>query len=323
MGKRRVTTRLYIGRETRLSPLAIRRERRSTERLYIGRGYAAHTPRMGATMDTPHRRYVDLSAMLSGVSLHPDKPAECHEDFYDPQIAAGTPNGAFCGRWTTEDIAQMLSDIGCLQRWQSYGFSKIWIEFSSGIPRRHTLEVWTQTGETSELLMQLVVWLDYLTIDRLQAAYPVFHVEHLRLQRPGMSPGADSLPGQDFASSGLLRQVFGIVKKMACALGASLISEIPQYFHTAYIFSEFFVYADSEMEMIFRAAKRDLMTGNTRLCDVSRAFERGQVLWKGQTYLWPTEVQVCALSHELARSLAVPADQIVTEPFKIQQIPTA
>ena len=307
-------------------PCGIRRPRDAqTARLCIGRGYAFGIRRadLETPMDTPHRRYVDLSAMLSGVDLYQTKPLGCSEDFYDPEAIAGTPDGRFCGRWTVDETAQMLSDTGCLARWQSYGFSKIWVELPNNTPNRHTLEVWTQTDTGSELLLQLVVWLDYIRIYRLRAAYPAFCVEHLRLQRPGIAPGPNSLPGQGFASSGLLRNVFGMIKNMACALGAALITEIPEYFHTAYLFSEFFVFADAEMERIFRAAKRDLMAHGAKLGDVSRAFETGNVIWKGQPYLWPTEFQVCALSHELAHQLAIPADQIEPEPFKIRQIPKA
>ncbi len=256
--------------------------------------------------------------MLSGVSLHPTRPDDCVGDFYDPQDTRHAPKDTFCGRWSADDLARMLADTGCLTRWKACGFSRIWIECTHDCAQRHTLEVWTQTGAASELLLQAVIWLDYIHIDRLHASFPAFCVEHLRLQRPGEMPGPCSLPGQDFASSGLLRNVFGMIKNMACALGAALITEIPEYFHTAYIFSEYFVFADAEMERIFRAAKRDLMSGASRLCDVSRAFETGRVLWKGRPYLWPTEFQICALSHELERQIEIPPDQIEPERFKIQ-----
>ena len=251
--------------------------------------------------DTPLRRYGSLSQMLSGVSLIEHQPAEAIAAFYDdPQP------GLFCGKWTPDEIAGVFSETGCLAHWHGQGYSRIWIEIGNSIaPNRHELEVWTQTGEHSELLMQLIVWLDYLKIDRLGLILPQFYVEHLRLQQPQIQPTAGLWPGQDFPSSGVLRRVFGVLKKWACTLGAALITGIPEYFHTAWLFSEFFEFIDPEMESLFRGITRDLHVTPANLGDISQAFEDGNIFYNGVQWLWPTEMQAYGLSHELEEALRV------------------
>lgn len=172
-------------------------------------------------------------------------------------------------------------------------------------PHRFDLEVWTRVEEHAELLLQLTIWLEYTHIDRLNASFPSFSVEHLRLQAPGRPSLRQLMPGQDFASSGMLRRIFAVLQKWACELGAQIMTEIPEYFHTAYIFSEYFTFADCEMEILFRKMKHDLFLQETSLAQISSAFENGRVVFNNKVWLWPTEMQVFALSHELADELAV------------------
>ena len=251
--------------------------------------------------DTPLRRYGALSEMLSGVSLVEHRPAEARAAFYEAPRA-----GLFCGRWSANEIAGILAETGCLSHWQEQGYSHIWIETGNAIAsNRHELEVWTQIEDHSELLMQLIVWLDYIRIDRLGQIFPQFYVEHLRLQQPQVQPTGVLWPGQDFPSSGILRRIFGVLKNWACSLGASLITGIPEYFHTAWLFSEFFEFIDPEMESLFRGIQRDLHVTPMNLGEISHAFESGHIFYNGARWLWPTEMQAYALSHELEQSLRV------------------
>lgn len=276
--------------------------------------------------DTPQRRYQALSQMLSGVTLiqAQNRPVSCSGEFFIDLTAS--PNDLFCSRWSVQDIADAFLDSGCFEHWKSRGFSRIWVELPPhSDAHRYELNVWTQTGEQSELLMQLVIWLEYIEIERLQATFPAFCVEHLRLQLPHTAFSKPPLPGQDFASSGMLRRIFGLLKNWACQLGAEIITEIPEYFHTACIFSEFFTFIDPEMEALFRAMKRDLLAKNAMLSDVSSAFEKGFVQFEGKQWLWPTEMQAFGLSHDLNDKLHISPDFSGISHFSISHMtaPTA
>ncbi len=263
--------------------------------------------------DSPQRRYGPLSDMLSGVRYVSGRPETCDGDFFHSPVP-----DKFCGRWNAADLVPFFSDTGCMAHWASLGYHKIWVEIDPvEIPNRYGMSVWTNVGQNAEILMLLVVWLDYLHIDRLQRAFPSFGVEHLLLQSPGCKLIRPLLPGQECAPSGLLRRIFGILRMWACMLGAQVISEIPQYFHTAHIFSEYFTYADTEMEGLFRAICRDLLPSRN-VADVSRAFEAHRVLYNGQPWIWPTEVQVCGLSHDLSALLAEPRTCLDSGRFSMQ-----
>ena len=267
-------------------------------------------------IDSPQRRYNNLSRMLSGVVLHPfgDVPGDAADTFF---IRDSDP-GLFCHKWSVRNIVDTFLDAGCFKHWQGLGFSKLWVELPDPVcPQRFDLEVWTSVGDRSELLMQLTVWLEYTHIDRLNASFPSFSVEHLRLQAPGLTPTRRLLPGQEFASSGMLRRVFAVLQKWACELGAQMMTEIPEYFHTACIFSEFFTFADQEMEQLFRKMKHDLLTDAGALARVSTAFEEGRVMFEGKTWLWPSDMQAFALSHELAGRLVVRDDFLNIPSFRI------
>lgn len=268
--------------------------------------------------DTPAHRYGALSDMLSGVSLHPRSDAS-KDAFCPPKHLT-----AFCGLWTPRDLTLTMAQAGCLAHWKSQGFTDISLSLdASPFPNRHGFSVWTRLGDTQELLMNIVVWLEYLTIERLNHTYPAFCVEHLRLQNPASNLTNDALPGQDYPSSGMLRRVFGMIGTWAAATGAALITEIPEYFHTAVIFGRFFTFADAEMERIFRAMKRDLLPASPSHRDIANtsiAFEQARVTCNTTPYLWPTEMQTFALSHDLTRALRIPDDEISLAHFDF--IPT-
>ena len=171
-------------------------------------------------IETPQTRYHELSEMLSGVNLYEHRPNHCLGDFYDL-----TRDNRFCGRWTPQEISQLLADTGCVSHWESLGFADLRIEIGHDFDNQYELSVWTRFQDADERLLYLIVWLEYIEIERLSASYPAFCVEHLRLQLPGKSFTQTPMPGQDYASSGLLRRVFGMIKLWATQTGAALITE--------------------------------------------------------------------------------------------------
>lgn len=259
--------------------------------------------------DSPRRRYGALSDMLSGVKLIESPPEPLSKPL-------PPPSPLFCNRWTADDIAQTLFETGTAAHWKKQGFRDLIVDVTpSNIPSRHAFNVWTTLDNASrELLALVVVWIEQTYLDDFDLTIPTFCVEHLRLQNPSITPSKDLLPGQDFHSSGQLHRIFGILRYWATCTGARAITEIPEYFHTAYIFSRHFTYADQAMESTFRAMCRDLLPDlnseipvaeslRSAVARVSRAFESGRVRRDGSAYYWPTELQIYALDRDLEYQL--------------------
>ncbi len=251
-------------------------------------------------IDTPDRRYGPLSDMLSGVRLLPPK---------DGQNSVNPGNHRFCNIWSANDVSRIFLETGALHHWKDQGFRDLIVDIPpQNHPARHALEIWTAFDGVRELLMQAVVWLDLTHIEEFDCVIPCFCVEHLRLQTPAAQRSRDLLPGQDFPSSGQLRRIFGILRYCAISCGSAAMTEIPEYFHTAYIFSRFFSYIDRPMEATFGAMRRDLIDAadlrraslHETVARVSRAFEEEKILCNGSIYRWPTELQIYPLDPDLA-----------------------
>ncbi|MCL2325298.1 MAG: hypothetical protein FWC40_02160 [Proteobacteria bacterium] len=269
------------------------------------------------------QRYGSLSKMLSGADLFRrcEAPPRLSTDFFFPDSA-----GDFCGMLSLEDIQRDFFDTNILSTWQAQGHARIWVTVpGQQEPGRHELQVWSQISDKSELLLQLIVWLEYVCIERFEMAFPAFCVEHLRLQNPLSLPHPNhKLPGQDFAPSGTLRKVFALLQHWASRCGAQLITEIPQYFHTAYIFHPYFHYVDLPMAAIFHQIQTDLLPPNPTPNDIARlsmAFESGLVMHNDTPYLWPTELQAHGLSCDLAKNLAVHPSHDLDGHFSISNPP--
>lgn len=300
---------------------------------------AVTMPVYASQTDCPARRYGALNDMLSSVCLieknEGDKQTRLHQfgaffpspshpiketaNFYAANSFSTPPSlpylphlnrentashGLFCDRWTANDILNILQETNALNAWKNLGFRQICLEIEPQIyPNRHALNLWTIDDDKAELLMQIVVWLEYIKIDNIDAILPAFCVEHLRLQAPNIIPQNHLLPGQDFASTGMLRRIFGIIRHWATCTGAALITEIPEYFHTAYIFSRYFSYIDNEMQRTFLAMIRSLLPTSPSHDDITRisyAFEAQKIQKNNTTYLWPTEMQAYIMNHELS-----------------------
>lgn len=250
-------------------------------------------------------RYGPLSENLSGLKLY-SRHAKPEGLTRDPFL---TPcEGLVFGRWTVEEIAVQLQETGVMGKWHEQGHQQIWIEMGScNHQYRYELRVWTDQGDVSEMLVNLIVYLEFVAIEKLNASFAAMSVDHLRLQNPKCKGDKRPLaPGQDFASSGVLRPIFGLIKYWATVLGAEVILQMPEYFHSAMIFGQVFRYVDVEMAQIF-AEIQSQMLGETpsqdAIVELSKAFEAGQILCNDNPYLWPTEMMAYALSHELNERL--------------------
>lgn len=246
---------------------------------------------------TPYIRYSAFSNFLSGVSLYPrtTPPQNRAADFFDLN------SDLFCGVADEKALTRLLNDVGMIRAWHAQGHQNIWLTLQNDADC-HTLSVWTAFQEKAELLMHAILWLEYIHIDALDLTVPSICVEHLRLQNPRASFGAaEAMPGQDYPSSGLFKTAFALAQNLAAKTGALCLTEVPQFFHTAWLFSSHFEYVDPEMAAVFKKMNQDLLPPRPLFEDVlrvSRAFEAKRVLCNQSVWCWPTELQAFPLTHD-------------------------
>lgn len=250
---------------------------------------------------TPYLRYPSFSNFLSGVSLYPRTvpPEHRASDFFSLK------DGLFCGVADEANLLELLQDTGMIGAWKAQGHQKIWITHRMTAVDCYELSVWTEFRDQAEFLMHAILWLEYIHIDAQDITLPSVCVEHLRLQNPraAFSVEREAMPGQDFPSSGLFQHAFAVAKNIALRTGALCLTEVPQFFHTAWIFSSHFQYVDPETAAIFEKTKHDLLPASPTFSDVlrvSRAFEEHRVFCNHTLWYWPTELQATPLDHQLS-----------------------
>ncbi len=248
---------------------------------------------------TPHLRYTAFSDFLSGVTLMPRDQVPPHlvSDFFRSR------DDAFAGVLSQDEVMEALRDLGVTPIWSAQGHHHIWLAIERPFEHCHVLSVFTEVRGEAELLMHAILWLEYTVFEAQQLVLPSVCVEHLRLQNPLADFGTRApLPGQDFPSSGLYSRVFGLARLVGAKTGALCLTEVPQFFHTACLFSERFSFVDAEMRAIFGAMQQDLL-GERRdfsaIAEVSRAFERGEVWCDDQVWAWPTELQAYSIDRSV------------------------
>ena len=243
-------------------------------------------------MLTATHRYQTLSPLLSGVTLYGYN--HFSEDITRCAFSLPWETGLFLGHWDLDTLFQDLNDFGFLQKWKSQGHEKIWLEIAPETEKGLSeLSVWTEYDAHSELLMHLIVWLEFTRISATGDVYSSLSVEHLRLQNPS-SDNMALLPGQDFPPSGLMFNAFHFIRHLASVLGTEIITEIPEYFHTACLFQKCFTYIDPKMQALFEEFQKQYLDDQKSMNDIrkiSKDFEEGKIIRDGKPYYWPTEMQ--------------------------------
>lgn len=248
---------------------------------------------------TPEIRYTAFSNFLSGVTLYArlSEPRDRASSFFDLR------SDCFAGVYTESGLTELLGDVGLLPAWREQGHKKIWLKTTSPYEDCHILSVFSEVNGVAELLLHAVVWLEYAHFDSVGLTLPTLCVEHLRLQNPRAHFDRQALPGQDFPSSGLYYQTQAIARHVGLKTGALCVTEVPQYFHTAYLFSKKFIFVDNEMCGIFNKVCKDLLPERHsffEVAQVSRAFEENRVRSDGEPWSWTTEMQAMSLDKDVS-----------------------
>ena len=229
-------------------------------------------------------RYRYLSKFLNSVRLRA-LPV-------DDEVRVLWERGDFLGMRDADSVCDDFKVFGFFSVWHEQGYGSIRVAVTNRELGCSCVEVFTEIGGVWEYLLQAVVWVEDVEIGGV--FYRSLSVEHLLLQQPGVE-AERILPGQYFAGSGQLRRFFNLLRYWGEAAGAACLCAIPEYFHSAVMFSSAFHYADEVMQEIFDGyCRRFLANGRPDgLAVASHLFESGQVYDdSGNVYRWPTELMV-------------------------------
>ena len=223
-------------------------------------------------------------------------------------------SGLFMDAYTTEGLRRALERFGFLDLLRDKGFADLRLSTRTDDPDRQMTRIHFGQEDPGHLLVELVVRFFTLVSPEVaveqgaEPSYRVLSIEWLLMQDPtaAFTDERPPLPGQDHPGLGLGRFTVELLRLMAEGLNLCGLSNNPQHYHNAYLYSKQMLCFDPEQQGRLEAMKRDL--GRLPLVEASRAVDAGRLrdAETGEQVSWSGPVQVMPVSPALNSYFARP-----------------
>jgi len=208
-------------------------------------------------------------------------------------------------------IELSLEEVGILGRVRDFGFPDPVVDIVFGGDFGDTIRL-LDGGEHRDLLMELRVSRNRRMLPGMELLY----VEWLRLQNPRMpfGPTQQKLPGQDYPSLGLLREVVAWIVLLAERLGLDGVASTSSAYYMAVLGRHHLRFVDPVAKATFEALYT-LLHGMP-LAEAEGALAEGRVVdtKTGQVVQWEPTVTVLPVSERLRERSATAPPQPPSSP---------
>ncbi|MCF7796260.1 MAG: hypothetical protein K9N11_01540 [Lentisphaeria bacterium] len=223
----------------------------------------------------------------------------------DDLFADGRPiqsSNLFLGKYSRDGIALIIKRFGFDRLLRRRGLGHLDIVCDTSDPYRHILRIYHNKQHTTEnLVCELVAHQDVLRVkNTLESAYPfgaikVVNIEWMILQNPTaqFTPTRPPLPGQQYPGLGIGDEVLALLIIMGRHLQVDGLLNVPQYYHTALMFSKRFNFINPQMQATVQTITRDLWKRH-RLATIAWAiyYECLYDEFRGKYFVWEPEEQL-------------------------------
>jgi len=216
----------------------------------------------------------------------------------------------FLGIFSNSGLKYILKEFHIIEELEKRGLTNINTEIETSDSHTHKLYVYTGEPNPSNVICELVCKKGPLHFEKgLLDSYPTIpmsflQVEWLLLQNPRkkFSEERPRLPGQSYPGLGLGKHLMILLVIMAKAMGLDGIINKPHFFHTAFIFSQKFIFVDPCKQAEVEALNRDLLK-NYSFYDLAWAsnFECIINMKTHKKFIWEPEFLIYPMGKKISK----------------------
>eukprot|EP00732_Lithocolla_globosa_P003499 Lithocolla_globosa_v1_NODE_2836_length_1853_cov_17.979422.p1 type:complete len:332 gc:universal NODE_2836_length_1853_cov_17.979422:1702-707(-) len=274
--------------------------------MYEGGGFSELPQRIGEFFRT-----------LGSTTVFDSTPRKDSLNWFAPDEAR------FIGTYTNQQIKMLMHTSGILKDMQSQipKGGEVVVTTNTKDPFCHSLYVNHHLKEETHLLFELNIrrishlgefetnfgsemqkkgsnfFFGFLSQAQQEKQLDISYIQFIRLQNPHLTfdDSKPKLPGQLFPGLHVLNKVFKLILSLASDHSRDGVSNVPQYFHNAVMYSKHeFIFGNPLLEGVFRALVRDLKSEieKNSLASVSTAFMHGRVRMNDKLILWAASDQI-------------------------------
>lgn len=161
--------------------------------------------------------------------------------------------GLIFGRFSKEEIWEMLKESKVIQKLHERGYSNFCLEthFLSELDNR----IFIKTNQ-SEVLIHLRLKLNDFEVKRVNQVLKMIYIDWLLTQNIKLGKGKIKkklFEGQDYPGLNIFAEVTRFILLLTRKVGVHGIFNVPEYFHDAVLFHKNFRHLDPEKEGMFHA----------------------------------------------------------------------
>jgi hypothetical protein len=223
------------------------------------------------------------------------------EDLYD-QLGGKKSSSLFMGHFEKARVLAAFERFGITPHLTERGYRDLHLEFHARGPREHFMRMYDTTEEEQALLGEVVLREGRFAPEK--QAFPgdelppcdVLAIEWILMQDIHGRFGDDRrrLPGQHHPGLGLGKKVMDLLIWVATLLEIDAIMNVPEYFHNAVFYDQWFLFVDPAKQGELEAILAQLGAQGFDLVDISFAAYLDSLTDRktGEPFIWQTSEQM-------------------------------
>ncbi|NQV49565.1 MAG: hypothetical protein HQ507_03670 [Candidatus Marinimicrobia bacterium] len=231
---------------------------------------------------------------------------------WDDLFSTGSPSnssGLFLGKYSKDGIKFIIERFGLDRQARRLGFRNLSVSVNTTDPYRHKLTIYDGPDQNRDhIIMEFVARYQQLIPKDVDAEFlshqplKVLMIEWLLLQNPksNFTTSKPRLPGQFHPGLGLGDELMALFTIMGRHLQVDGIVNVPEYYHTALLFSKRFVFLSPHVQADVTKVAQDLWK-KYRLAVIAWASATGCIIRvkSGEPFEWQPRKQIIPLQKEL------------------------
>jgi len=223
---------------------------------------------------------------------------DCSFDLCLSDLFTDTKEQKFFGYYSKQGLTLALKRYGMVKKLRELGYEQIDIKFEQREDGSHSLTVFAPPFRKEGIIAEFVG-----RKTSLNEIFPVLKIEWLCLQNPKgkFSPEKPQLPGQEYPGLGLGRDVLSLIMLMGIRLKFHALTNTPDHFHNALIYSNTFYFVNPIDGGKLNAMVKFMNENNLNLAQTAWLLEEEKIYDKNtdKPFKWTPATQILPLRTSL------------------------
>lgn len=213
----------------------------------------------------------------------------------------------FLNFYSEQGVRKALERYGIFNNLRLRGFRNIVIKMNSNDPYRHTVKIFFEDADPQKLLGEMYARRNFFIPKQVfpplqkDQKFDMIFIEWLLLQNPRakFSTRRPPLPGQNYQGLRIGKKILPLLINLAQRLKTDGLLNVPENYHNAVFYRQYFKFIDPYKEGVFAALQRDLNNSGMTVSAWAVFLNCVRNKKNGKLFEWFSEEQILPTNEKL------------------------